>query len=174
MGELHDYAPFRLLLRGPLVGFALWPVEGDLVAPSPAVVRGEAEDGVLFRVLHVLHVRRHVCDVNGVLLLPFLCRGARRGGGRVPVESLPCDVWQVALEGCPLLVGALAGLLGGWWRRRALNRCAQSARSRGGGCWGMFCGEPAWSGSAGSFANGSDSGGVQSPCRYTSSVCWTP
>ena len=46
-GELEDSAPFSRLLWGPLVGFALWLVEGDLVAPSPAVVGKEAEDGVL-------------------------------------------------------------------------------------------------------------------------------
>ena len=76
-----DDVPFRRLLWGPLVGFALWPVEGDLVAPSSAVVGDEAEDGVLLRVLQAFRVRRSVGDVNGVLLLPFLCGGAWRGGG---------------------------------------------------------------------------------------------
>ena len=36
-GELEDDAPFCLLLRGPLVGFALERVKGDLVARFPAV-----------------------------------------------------------------------------------------------------------------------------------------
>ena len=110
--EQEDYAQFRPLLRRLLVGFALWPVEGDLPAPSPAVVGDKPEDAVLFRILHVLHVRCHVHDIDGLLLLPFLCGGARRGGGRVPVESLPCDVGQVALEGCLVLIQALAGLVG--------------------------------------------------------------
>ena len=59
-GELEDYASLRLLLWGQLVKFALWPVEGALVVPSPAVVGEEAEHGVLLRVFHILHVRRHV------------------------------------------------------------------------------------------------------------------
>ena len=98
-GELEDDVPLRRLLWGPLVGPVLRSVEGDLVAPSPAVVGEEAEDGVLLRVLHAFHVCRHVGDVDGVLVLPFLCRGAwRGGGGGVPVESRPRDVGQVALE----------------------------------------------------------------------------
>ena len=28
----------------------------------------------------------------------------------------------------------------GWWRRRALDRCVQGARSQGGGCGGALCG----------------------------------
>ena len=51
-GELEGNVGLRRLLRGPLVGSALRPVEGDLVASSPAVVGEEAEDGVLLRVLH--------------------------------------------------------------------------------------------------------------------------
>ena len=93
-------------------GFTLWPVEGDLVAPLPAVAGKEAEDDVLVWVFHVVHVRRHVHDVDSVLLLPFLCGCARRGGGLVHSVPLPCDVGQVVLEGCSVLVGALAGLLG--------------------------------------------------------------
>ena len=50
------------------------------MAPSSAVVGEEAEDGVLLWVLHALHVRRHVGDVDGVLFLPFLCGGAWRWG----------------------------------------------------------------------------------------------
>ena len=74
------------------------------MAPSPAVVGEQAGDGVLLRVLHALHVRRHVCDVNGVLFLTFLCRGAWRfGGGGVPVEPWPRDVGQVVLGGRPVL-----------------------------------------------------------------------
>ena len=98
-GELEDDVPLRRLLWGPLVGPVLRSVEGDLVAPSPAVVGEESEDGVLLRVLHAFHVCRHVGDVDGVLVLPFLCGGAwRGGGGGVPVESRPRDVGQVALE----------------------------------------------------------------------------
>ena len=98
-GELEDDVPLRCLLWGPLVGPVLRSVEGDLVAPSPAVVGEEAEDGTLLRVLHAFHVCRHVGDVDSVLVLPFLCGGAwRGGGGGVPVESRPRDVGQVALE----------------------------------------------------------------------------
>ena len=50
-GELEDDVLLRRLLWGPLVGFSLRLVEGDLVAPSPAVVGKEAEDGVLLPVL---------------------------------------------------------------------------------------------------------------------------
>ena len=98
-GELEDDVPLRRLLWGPLVGPVLWSVEGDLVAPSPAVVGQEAEDSVLLRVLHAFHVCRHVGDVDGVLVFPFLCGGAWRGGGvGVPVESRPCDIGHVVLE----------------------------------------------------------------------------
>ena len=84
------------------------------MAPSPAVVGEEAEDGVLLRVLHAFHVCRHVRDVDGVIVLPFLCGGAwRGGGGGVPVEPRPRDVGQVVLEGRPVLGGAFAGFLGG-------------------------------------------------------------
>ena len=38
-GELEDDVPLRCLLWGPLVGPVLRSVEGDLVAPSPAVVK---------------------------------------------------------------------------------------------------------------------------------------
>ena len=113
-GELEDDVPLRRLLRGPLVGSVLRPVEGDLVASAPAVVGEEAGDGVLIRVLHALQVRRHVGDVDGVLFLPFLCGGSPRGGGcGVPVEPRPRDVRQVVLEGRPVLGGALAGFVGG-------------------------------------------------------------
>ena len=111
--EVEDYAPFCLLLWGPMVGFALWPVEGGLIASSPAVVHEEAEDGVSIRVSHVLHICPHVDGIDAVLLLPFLRAAARRGNERVPVQPLPCDVRQVALEGCPVLFRALAGLKGG-------------------------------------------------------------
>ena len=80
-GELEDDVQLRRLFRGPLVGSALRPVEGDLMAPSPAVVGEEAEDGVLLRVLHALHVRRHVSDVDGVLFLPLLWWMRWGGGG---------------------------------------------------------------------------------------------
>ena len=70
-------------------GPVLRSVEGDLVAPSPAVVGEEAEDGVLLRVLHAFHVCRHVGDVDGVLVLPFLCGGAWRGGGRWCTRGVP-------------------------------------------------------------------------------------
>ena len=112
-GELEDDAPFCRLLWGPLLGFALWPLEGDLLAPSPAVVGVVAEDCVLLRVLDAFYVRRPICDVSGVLLLPFLSGGAWRGGGCVPEESFPRDVGQVMLGGRPVLNGALAGLKGG-------------------------------------------------------------
>ena len=105
---------FAVCSRGPPVGSVLPLVEGDLVAPSPALVGEEAEDGVLLRVLHALHVRCHVGDVDGVLFLTFLCGGAwRGGGGGVPVEPLPRDVGQVVLEGRLVLGGALAGFLHG-------------------------------------------------------------
>ena len=133
-GELEDDVPVRRLLWGPLVGSVLRPVEGDLVAPSPAVVGEEAEDGVLLRVLHAFHVRCHVDDVDGVLFLPFLCGGAwRGGGGGVPVEPGPRDVGQVVLEDARYSAGPLLASWVGWWRRRALDRCVQGARSRGGG-----------------------------------------
>ena len=135
--ELEDDVPLRRLLWGPLVGPVLRSVEGDLVAPSPAVVGEEAEDGVLLRVLHAFHVCRHVGDVDGVLVLPFLCGGAWRGGGSgVPVESRPRGVGQVVLEGRPVSAGPLLASWVGWWRRRALDRCVQGARSRGGGARG--------------------------------------
>ena len=112
--ELEDDVPLRRLLWGPLVGPVLRTVEGDLVAPSPAVVGEEAEDGVLLRVLHACHVCRHVGDVDGVLVLPFLCGGAwRGGGGGLPVESRSRDVGQVVLEGRPVLGGPVAGFVGG-------------------------------------------------------------
>ena len=114
MGELENDFPLRRLLRGPLVVFALWPFEGDLVALSPAVVAEEAGNGDLPRVVHALDIRCHVGDVDGPLFLPFLCRGAwKRWGGGVPVEPLPRDVGKVVLEGRPVLGGALAGFVGG-------------------------------------------------------------
>ena len=157
-GELEDDVP-RRLLWGPLVGPVLRSVEGDLVARSPAVVGEEAEDGVLLRVLHAFHVCRHVGDVDGVLVLPFLCGGAwRGGGGGVPVESRPPDVGQVVLEDARYSAGPLLASWVGWWRRRALDRCVQGALSRGGGRGGALCGL----GSAGPLAVGSSSGGVRS------------
>ena len=75
-GELDDDAPFCRPLLGPLVKLALWPAEGDLVAPSPALVGEEAEDGVLLRFVYTFHVRCHVFDVDGVLFLSFLFGGA--------------------------------------------------------------------------------------------------
>ena len=55
------------------------------------------------------------------------------GGGGVPVESRPRDVGQVVREGRPVLGGPFAGFVGGVVAPRALDRCVQSARSRGGG-----------------------------------------
>ena len=96
------------------MGSVLRLVEGDLVAPPRAVVGEEAEDGVLLRVLHAFHVCRHVGDIEGVPVLPFLCGGAWRGqGGGVPVEPRPHDVAQVVLEGRPVLCGPFAGFVGG-------------------------------------------------------------
>ena len=96
------------------MGSVLRLVEADLVAPSPAVVREEAEDRFLLGVLHAFHVCRHVGDVDGVLVLPFLCGGAwRGGGGGVPVESRPCDVGQVVLGGRLVLGGPFAGFVRG-------------------------------------------------------------
>ena len=171
--ELEDDAPFRLLLQGPLVEFALWPVVDDVVAPSPVVDGEEAEDGVLSRVLYVLHVHRHVCDVDGVLLIPFLCGGAWRGNGHVPVESLPCVVRQVALEACPVLGGALASLPGGmvapWGVRKVCPWCPLSG-------WGPRVGALRGAGAVGVC------GVVCHPlgprrclvrCRSVSSVCWS-
>ena len=112
--ELQDDVPLRSLLWGPLVGSVLRSVEGDLVARSPAVVGEEAEDGVLLWVVHAFHVCRHVGDVEGVLVLPFLCGAAwRGGGGGVPVESRPRDVGHVVLQGRPVLGGPFAGFVGG-------------------------------------------------------------
>ena len=143
MGELEDDVPLRRLLLGPLVGFALWPVEGDLVAGSSAVVGEEAEDGVLLLVLDALHGRHHLGDVDGVLFLPFLCWGAwRGGGGGVPVEPLPRDVGQVVLEGRPVLGGALAGFVGGVVAPQGvgevcLGRPLARRGLRGGMLWGV-------------------------------------
>ena len=36
--------------------------------------------------------------------------------------------------------GPLLAAWVGWWRRRALDRCVQGARSRGAGLGGAFCG----------------------------------
>ena len=84
------------------------------MASSLAVVGEEAEEGVLLRVLHAFRVRRHVRDIDGVLLRPFLFGGTwRGGGGAVPVQPLPRDVGQVALEGRPVLGRVLAGFMGG-------------------------------------------------------------
>ena len=80
------------------------------------------------------------------------------GGGGVPVEPRPRDVGQVVLEGPPVLGGPLLASWVGWWRRRALDRCVQGARSRGGGGGGALCGL----GSAGPLAAGSSSGGLRS------------
>ena len=60
----------------------------------------------------------------------------------------------------------------GWWRRGALDRCVQGARSQAGGRGGAFCG-PGWPGSAGLLVAGSGSGGVRSICCSVSSVCWS-
>ena len=109
--EPEEDAPFPLLLWEPLVGFTLWSVEGDVVARSPALVGKEAEHGVFLWVLYVLHVRSHVRDVDGVLILPFLCWTARRADDRVSVEFLPRNVGKVALEGCLPLGWALTGLV---------------------------------------------------------------
>ena len=89
--ELENYTVRCLLLRVSVVGFTLWPVEGDLMAPSPAVVVEEAEDGVLFRV---------GCVVGR---LASLVQSARsRGGGRKG-QSLDC--WR-RLGPCVCSVGA--------------------------------------------------------------------
>ena len=170
-GELEDDVPLRRLLQGPLVGSVLQPVEGDLVAPSPAVVGEEAEDGVLLRLLHAFHVSHHVGDVDGILFLPFLCRDAWRGeGGGVPVEPWPCDVGQVVLKGRPILRRGPCWLR--WWGGGAAGRWTGVSRAPaggGGGCGGAFCGPE----SAGSLAAGSSSGGVGSICCFVSSVCWS-
>ena len=154
-GELQHDVPLRRLLRGPPVGSALLPVEGDLMAPSPAVVGEEAENGVLLRVLHALHVCSHVGDIDGVLFLPFLCGGAWRwGAGGVPVEPRPRDVGHVVLEGSLVLGGALAGFEGGLVAPQGVGQVCPAARLRGGGHGGAFCG-PGWPGSAGLLVAGS-------------------
>ena len=61
------------------------------------------------------------------------------------------------------LAGPLLASCSGWWRHRALDRCVQGARSRGGGCRGALCGESAWAGSAGLLAAGSGPGRGQAP-----------
>ena len=160
-GELEDDVPLRRLLWGLLVGPVLRSVEGDLVAPSPAVVGEEAEDGVLLQVLHAFHVCRHVGDVDGVLVLPFLCGGAWRGaGGGVPLESRPRDVGQVVLEGRPVLGGPFAGFVGGVVAPQGVGqvRPGRPLAGEGGGCGGALCGL----GSVGLLAAGSSSGGVRS------------
>ena len=145
-GELEDDVPLRRLLGGPLVGSALRPVEGDLVAPSPAVVSEEAEDGVLLQVPHALHVRRHVGDVDGVLFLPFLCWGAWRwGGGGIAVEPGPHDVGQVVLKARPVLVRALAGFVGGVVAQQGVGQVCPGRPLAG---WGLR-GGILWAGSAG-------------------------
>ena len=159
-GELEDDVPLRRLLWGPLVGPVLRSVDGDLVAPSPAVVGEEAEDGVLLRVLHAFHVCRHVGDIDGVLVLPFLCGGAWRGGGAVvyPWSPGPVTSGRSRSSNARYSAGPLLASWVGWWRRRALDRCVQGALSPGGGRGGAFCGL----GSAGLLAVGSSSGGVRS------------
>ena len=148
--ELEDDAPFRLLLRGPLLGFSLWPVEGDVAAPSRAVVGEEAEDGVLFQVVYVLHVCCHVGDTDSVLLPSFL--GVPRGA----VAVYPLSPCRVTSDRSPsrdarYVVGPLLPSQVGWWRRRALERFSQGACCRGRGCGRALCGEPARLGSAGPF-----------------------
>ena len=129
-GELEDDVPLRRLLWGPLV-------EDDLVAPSPAVVGEEAEDGVLLRVLHAFHVCRHVGDVDGVLVLPFLCGGAwRGGGGGVPLQARPRDVPQVVLEGRPVLGGPFAGFVGGVVAPQGVGQVRPGRPLAGGGARG--------------------------------------
>ena len=160
-GELEDDVSLRRLLWGPLVGPVLRSVEGDLVAPSPAVVGEEAEDGVLLRVLHAFHVCRHVGDVDGVLVLPFLCGGAWRGGGGGVVYSWspgPVTSGRSCSSDARYSAGPLLASWVGWWRRRALDRCVLGALSRGGGRGGALCGL----GSAGPLAVGSSCGGVRS------------
>ena len=160
-GEWEDDVSLRRLLWGPLVGPVLRSVEGDLVAPSPAVVGEEAEDGVLLRVPHAFHVCRHVGDVDGVIVLPFLCGGAcRGGGGGVPVESRPRDVGQVVLEGRQVLGGPVAGFVGGVVAPQGVGQVRPGRPLAGGGGrrGGALCGL----GSAGLLAAGSSSGGVRS------------
>ena len=133
-GELQDDVPLPRLHWGPLVGSVLRSVEGALVAPSPAVVGEEAEDGVLLRVLHAFHVCRHVGDVHGLLVLPFLCGGAwRGGGGGVPVESRPRDVGQVVLDRRPVLGGPFADFLGGVVAPQGVGQVRPGRQVAGGG-----------------------------------------
>ena len=87
-GELEDDVPLRRLLWGPLVGSVLRLVRGDLVAPSVAVVGEEAEDGVLLRVPHAFHVRRHVGDADGTRPL-ILVWGCLERGGRWCTRGAP-------------------------------------------------------------------------------------
>ena len=143
-GEFEDDVPLRRLLCGPLVGSVLRWVEIDLVAPLPAVVGEEAEDGVLLRVLHAFHVYRHVGAVDGVLVLPFLCGGAwRRGGGGVAVETRPRDVGQVVLGGRPVLGGPFAGFVGGVVAPQGVGQVRPGrplAGGGGGGAGGHYAG----------------------------------
>ena len=115
------------------MGFALWPVDGDLLAPCRAVVGEEAEDGVLLRVLYSYHVHRHVCDVDGVLLLPFLCGGAWTGVVVYPWSPCPMMLCRLRLRDARYSLGPLLALWVGWWRCRAFDNCVQGARSRAGG-----------------------------------------
>ena len=102
------------------------------------------------------------------------CAGAPGEGGVVvyPWSPGPVTSGRLCSRGAWYSAGSLLASWVGWWRRRALDRCVQGARPRGGGCGGAFCG-PGWPGSAGSLVAGSGSGRVRSICWCVSSVCWS-
>ena len=81
------------------------------------------------------------------------------GGGVVyPWSPGPVTSGRSCSRDARYSVGPLLASWVGWWRRRALDRCVQRARSRGGVRGGALCAL----GSAGSLAAGSSSGGVRS------------
>ena len=98
--------------------------------------------------------------------------GAPRDGGVMvyPWSPGPVTSDRSCSRDARYSTGPLLASWMGWWRRRALGRCVQGARSRAGGRGGAFCG-PGWPGSAGSLVAGSGSGGVRSICCSVSSVC---
>ena len=88
------------------------------------------------------------------------CLGVPGEGGAVvyPWSPGPVTPGRSCSRDAPYSAGPLLASWVGWWRRRALDRCIQGARSWGGGRGGALCGL----GSAGSLAAGSSSGGVGS------------
>ena len=70
------------------------------------------------------------------------CVGAPREGGVVvyPWSPGPVTSGRSCSRDAEYSAGPLPASWVGWWRRRALDRCVQGARSRGGGCGGYYAG----------------------------------